>query len=176
MTKFMTDSRLLKTPGRKPKKTEIHLWKLSSKEYYSKRSDEHIHIYKCPMAYRCNCKAKCRVSVGKTYVRLEFHGTHDETSHATERSKTLKYKQIIAIHDAVIIAPNQSATKLRRNLQNASPEKHMPPDLLRPMQRRVRKTRKELTAREFSVIGVVPETMGQLTEWCESMLLELHLQ
>jgi hypothetical protein len=32
-----------------------------------------------------------------------------------------------------------------------------------------------VTAREFSVIGVVPETMGQLTEWCESMLLELHL-
>ncbi len=52
----------------------------------------------------------------------------------------------------------------------------MPQDLLRPMQRRVRKSRKELTAREFSVIGVVPETMGRLTVWCESMLLELHLR
>jgi hypothetical protein len=130
MTKFMTDSRLFKTPGHKikrhkSKKTDFHLWKLSSKEYYSKRSDENIRIHKCPLAHRCDCKAKCRVSVGKNYVRLEFHGMHDETSHATERSKeskyeTLKYKQIIAIHNAVIIAPNQSATKLLRNFQNAS--------------------------------------------------------
>ncbi len=72
MTKFMTDSRLLKTPYHKPKKTDTHLWKLSSKEYYSKRLDEHIRLYKCPMAYRCHCKAKCRVRVGKTYVQLEF--------------------------------------------------------------------------------------------------------
>ncbi len=45
MTKFMTDSRLFKTPGHKPKKTDIHLWKLSSKEYYSKQSDKHIKTY-----------------------------------------------------------------------------------------------------------------------------------
>jgi hypothetical protein len=120
MTKFMTDSRLLKTPSHKPKKTDMNLWKLSSKEYYSKLSDERIRVYKCPMAYRCNCRAKCRVSEGKTYVRLEFHGTHDVNSHATERSKELLYKQIIAVHDAVIIAPNQSTANLQRIITQQS--------------------------------------------------------
>jgi hypothetical protein len=55
MAKFMTDSQFLKSPGHKPKKTDIHLWKLHSKEYYSKRSDEHICCYKCPMFRHCNC-------------------------------------------------------------------------------------------------------------------------
>jgi hypothetical protein len=32
MTKFMTDSRLFKTPAHKPKTTDIYLWKLYSKE------------------------------------------------------------------------------------------------------------------------------------------------
>jgi hypothetical protein len=36
MTKFITDSRLFKTPSDKPKKTDVYLWKLYSKEYYSK--------------------------------------------------------------------------------------------------------------------------------------------
>jgi hypothetical protein len=74
------------------------------------------------MAYLCSCTARCRVcvTVGKDYIRLEFHGTHDETSHAEEWSKKLKYKQIIAIYEAVTVAPNLSATKLHLNLQNAS--------------------------------------------------------
>ncbi len=46
--------------------------------------------------------------VGIDYIRLEFHGTHDETNHAEERSKELKYKQIIAIYEAVIVVPNLS--------------------------------------------------------------------
>jgi hypothetical protein len=112
MTKFMTNSRLFKTPGHKPKKTDIHLWKLSSEEYYNERSDEIIRIFKCPMAYRCYCKAKCRVSKRKTYLRFEFHGTHDETSHSKERSKKLKHQHIIAMRNVVIVAPNQSASKL----------------------------------------------------------------
>ena len=44
MTKFMTDSLLFKTPRHKTKKTDIYLWKLYSKEYCSKRSDESIRI------------------------------------------------------------------------------------------------------------------------------------
>ncbi len=55
----------------------------------------------------------------KSCIRLEFHGTHDETSHATKKSKSLIYKQITAIYDAVIVAPNQSATKLCSHLENA---------------------------------------------------------
>jgi hypothetical protein len=44
MTKFMTDSRLFKSPGHKPKKTDIYLSKLHSIEFYSKRLDEYIRF------------------------------------------------------------------------------------------------------------------------------------
>ncbi len=70
------------------------------------------------------------------YTQLEFNGMHDETSHTEEKSKKLSYKQIIAIHVAVIVAPNQSATTLPSNLQDASPEKHIPLTHLRSIQRR----------------------------------------
>ncbi len=98
------------------------------------------------------------------------------TSHATEQAKKLNYKQITAIHDVAIVAPNKSATKLRHNLENASPEKHIAPSHLRSIQRRVHRCREELTIRETSVSGKVPETIGQVIEWCESLLLEHHLQ
>jgi hypothetical protein len=89
----------------------------------------------------CKCKAQVRIITGKDYKRFEFYGTHDENSHATEHSKKLKYKQIDAIYDSVMIAPKQSTTQLRRNLMQAkgSPEqhKHMDPEQLRLIQRSV---------------------------------------
>jgi hypothetical protein len=112
MTKFMTDSRLFKTPCYITGKTDIYFWQLYRKEYYSKRSEERICIYNCPIPYRCNCLAKYIVCTGTYYIRLEIHGTHDETSHAKESSKKLMYTQITAIHEAVIVAPNQSVTTL----------------------------------------------------------------
>ncbi len=78
------------------------------------------------MAYRCNCLARCRVCKGTNYIGLEFHGTNDETSHAKERSMKVTYKQSTAIHEAMIVLPHQSATKLRFNVENASPDKRMP--------------------------------------------------
>ena len=94
-----------------------------------------IRVMKFPMSYRCKCPAKVGVITGKGYTRLEFYGTHDETSHAVDYSKELKYNQIVTIHDAVIVALKQSATVLRRNLMQAkgSPEqhKHIDPCMLR---------------------------------------------
>ena len=78
-----------------------------------------ILVFKCPMNYRCRCPAKIRIITGKGYNRLEFHGTRDETSHAVDKSKTLKYNQIGTIHDAVMVVLKQSAAVLRRNLMQA---------------------------------------------------------
>ena len=58
-----------------------------------------------PDDYRCGCPARVRICTGKDYIRLEFHGTHDETSHAKDYSKTLSYKQIATIHDEVFHDP-----------------------------------------------------------------------
>ena len=101
------------------------------------------------MNYRCKCQAKVRIITVKGYKRLEFHGTHDETSNAADYSKTWLYKQIATIHDAVMVAPKQSATVLRCNLVHAqgSPDqhKHMPPSQLRCIQRHVQTSWKILT-------------------------------
>ena len=96
----------------------------------------------CPLNYRCGCSAQVKLITGADYKRLEFSGTHDSDSHAKGRSKTLTHDQIALIYDAVVIAPHQSGTKLRRNLCQAkgSPEsyKHMAPSMIRTIQRRVK--------------------------------------
>ena len=99
--KFMQDSRLMQTPGHKTLDTDIAYWKLHSDEYYNSRQDEWIRVYKCPLNHRCRCQAKVRIITEKNYKRLEFHGTHDENGHANDKSKSLRYNQIVAIHDAV---------------------------------------------------------------------------
>ena len=91
-------------------------------------------------------------------------------SHVNERSKKLSHDQIVLIHDAVIIAPNQSGTKLRRNLcqTKGSPEsyKHMKPSMLRSIQRRVKTARDQLTMQQMEA-SAVPESLGDLIEWCK---------
>ena len=144
MKKFMQDrdSRLMIALGKdqEKNKTDKALWKQQPKEYWNSRTDEMVHTFKCPMDHRCRCKAKVRIITGKGYKRLEFHGTHDETSHAVDYSKTLKYKQIVTLHDAVMVAPKQSAAGavLRRNLMqakgNLEQHKHMDPYQLRVIQ------------------------------------------
>ena len=81
----------------------------------------------------------------------------------------MTHDQIVRIHDAVVIAPNQSGTKLRRNLCQAkdSPEsyKHMPPSMIRSIRRRVKTTRDQLTMQQLDSTAV-PESLGDLIEWC----------
>ena len=139
----------MQAPGHKELSTDVGLWKQHRAEYLNSRTGEWIRVMNSPLAYRCKCTAQVRIITGKGYKRLEFCGTHDENSHATDHSKKLKYNQICAIAESVMIAPKQSATVLRRNLMHAkgSPEqhKHMDPAQLRLIQRRVQNARQELT-------------------------------
>jgi hypothetical protein len=113
-----------------------------------------------------NVKHKSESSLIKITSGSNFYGTHDENSHATDHSKKLKYNQIDAIYDSVIIAPKQSATQLRRNLMQAkgSPEqhKHMDSAQLRLIQRRVQTARQELTKQKLYT-STVPKSLGELT-------------
>ena len=91
--------------------------------------------------------------------RLELYGTHDadtQDSHANHDSKQLIYNQIVAVHDAVVIAPNQSATKLRGNLVQAkgSPEQHKHMDFaqLCLIQRRVKATESIWTSNSLALM------------------------
>ena len=79
---------------------------------------------------------------GPGWKQLHKFGEHDASSHKEDKSKYLKHEQIIAVSDAVLIAPHQSASQLRRNMSIAGPEspgKRIEPALLRSVQRPVPK-------------------------------------
>ena len=81
----------------------------------------------------------------------------------------MKYNQIGAIYDSVLIVLKQSATQLRLNLMQAkgSPDKHlhMDPAQLRLIQRRVRSVSQELTKQKLDT-ATIPESLGELIGWC----------
>ncbi len=139
MKKYMHASGLKKTPRHKPKKTDTHLWKQYSKEYLNKRTAEWTSPFRCQMDYQYGCNSNHRT--GLQDKRLEFCGTHwhDEHSHANEKSKKFKHDQIVFIHEAVGIAPKQSATIPSPNVCQAKGSTeaytHMQHSMLRCIQR-----------------------------------------
>ena len=114
--------------------------------------------YALSMWNYCGCQAQVKLITGEDYKRLEFFGTHHMDSHANERSTTVTHDQIVLIHDAVVIAPNQSGTELRHNLCQAkgSPEsyKHMAPSKKRAIQRRVKTARDQMTMQQLDTTAV----------------------
>jgi hypothetical protein len=59
---------------------------------------------------------------GSDWMQLDRCGEHNANSHDEDKSKYLKHEQIVAVTDAVTIAPQQSAAQLRRNIQLAGPD------------------------------------------------------
>jgi hypothetical protein len=92
------------------------------------------------------------------------------TATPTRNPKKLKHHQIVLIHEAVAIAPKQSARKLRRNLcqSKSSPDKykHMPPSILRCIKGRVKSARDQLTEQQLDTSSI-PESLGDIIEWCK---------
>ncbi len=75
---------------------------------------------------------------GAYRMQLDRCGEHNTNSHDDDKSKYLKYDQIVAVTYAVTIAPQQSAAQLRRNMQLAGPDnsgKNIAQELLCCMQR-----------------------------------------
>ena len=149
-----TSASLLRTlPGHKSKSTDFYLWKLV-RDWTTKQGVRH-RLFRCPMRFRCGCMSGIRIMEGPGWKQLDRFGDHDASSHKEDRSKYLKYDQIVAVSDAVLIAPQQSAAQLRRNMSMAgpsSPGKLIEPALLRSVQRRVSRAREQLTVRKVWVI------------------------
>ena len=112
---FMTQSKLKKLPSHRHNPNDFHIWKFSRRGTRTK-SGEKFKVYKCPMCYRCGCDARIRITTGPEFTQIEKHGEHNPNSHDEDKSKYLKHDQIVAVSDAVTIAPNISAAVLRRNL------------------------------------------------------------
>jgi N-acetylglucosamine-6-phosphate deacetylase len=55
---------------------------------------------------------------GPDWIQLDRCGEHNVNSHDENNSKYLKHDPIVAVSDAVTIAPQQLAAQLQRNLQS----------------------------------------------------------
>ncbi len=103
------------------------------------------------MHYRCGCNATIRVTSGNDFITLQRGGTHDENSHADDKSVYLNHKQIEAVSDAVTVAPFSSAATLRRNLLMLPKEGcAIGTDNLRSIDYHARRARVRLTTEQLS--------------------------
>jgi hypothetical protein len=152
---WMSQSKFKKLPCHQSKPTHVSLWK-QFREYKVRKGSILIRLFRCPLHHRCKCKAGIQITEGPDSMQLERRGEHNPKSHDDGQSKYLKHEQIIAVADAVTVAPQQSATQLRRNLQLAeSPTKHIEPLLLRCMQRVVHASRAQLSGNCKVSISIV---------------------
>jgi hypothetical protein len=172
---YMSVSLLRKLPNHFSKPTDFYLWQ-QVRDWTTKRGVRN-RFFHCPMRFRCGCTAGIRIMEGPGWKQLHKFGEHDASSHKEDKSKYLKHEQIIAVSDAVLIAPQQSAAQLRRNLSMAgpsSPGKLIKPALLRSVQRRVSRAREQLTVQKMDgfVLDASYGSLSQLAEakWFRSLV------
>ena len=174
---FMEASGIKKLPSHTHNENDLGLWKLN-KVFIRRKSGQKIKVYRCPMNYRCGCEARIRIIIGHDFIQLERHGVHDVNSHVEDRSKFLKHDQIIAVSEAVTIAPNLSAAILRRNLQMLDgPGSDIGADLLRSIRYRVKSSREKLATSQLEG-HFIDGSFGSLTRFANrinfSSLIDKH--
>ena len=114
---------------------------------------------------------------GTGFKQLDRIGKHNADSHKQDKSKYLKHEQIVAVADAVTIAPQQSAAQLRRNMAMAgpsSPAKVIAQDLLLSVQRRVSTARAQLTMRKMEG-RAIDASYGSLTQLSSAMWFQIPI-
>ena len=174
---FTDASKLKKIPSHKQNPKDFHLWKFSRGGTRSKSGQE-FKVSKCPMCYRCGCDARIRITTGPEFTQIEKHGEHHVNSHDEDRSKYLKHDQIIAVANAVTVAPNLSAAVLRRNLQMVNaPGTNIGAEMLRSIRYRVMASRKNLSNSQMEGHGL-DGSFGSLSKFAQrlrlSHLIERH--
>jgi hypothetical protein len=120
------------------------------------------------MRHRCDCKCTIRVGRGDGNFTLERCDLHNMNSHATDKSKYLKYNQIILLTEAAVTAPNLSAAVIRRNmLMHESPTTTISVQHRHGVTRRVRPASKNMTAKQRGGV-IMDDCFGALTDFCSS--------
>jgi hypothetical protein len=162
---LMQISRLKKLSGHKGLETELHLWKRAGGDHATRAGITYT-IYLCPMSHQCDCNCTIRVGRGVGSLTLELFGIHDMKSHATDKSKYLKYDQIISLSEAAVTAPNLSEAVIRRNLlMHDRPTKTIGVQHRQRVSRRVRRARKNMTVKQLCSV-IMDDGFGALTEFC----------
>jgi hypothetical protein len=171
---FMELSGQRKFFGHKQKETDLGGWKLG-RSHTNKRGVR-FDVYRCPLRDRTGCQNSMRVVIAPDFIELQRYGLHDRHSHDNDRSKKLKYDQIISVVEAAKTAPTLSGATLRRNLcDHNSPTKTIPVELKRCVQRRVYNVRKELTKQHVDGFEL-DDSFGALTAFCEDNLFSTLLR
>jgi hypothetical protein len=111
----MSVSKLRKLPGHVAKEPDVAWWK-QFREYPKHKGVIPVRLSRCPL---CGCLAGIRIMEG---MQLDCCGKHNANGHDEDKSKYRRYGQIVAVTDAVTIAPQQSAEQLRHNMQLAGPD------------------------------------------------------
>jgi hypothetical protein len=149
---LMQLSRLKKLPGHKGLSNDLHLWKRAGSDHTTRAGITYT-IYRCPMRHQCDCKCIIGVRRGNGRLTLERCWLHDMNSHATDKSKYLKYEQIISLSEAAVTVPNLSAVVIRRNLlMHDSPTKTIGVEHRQSVCSSVRRARKNMTAKQLGSV------------------------
>jgi hypothetical protein len=157
---LMQISRLKKFQAIKGLLTDLHLWKRAGGDHTTRARITYT-IYSCPMRHQCDCK--CTIHVvgrGVGSLTLERFGLHDMKSHATDKSKYLKYDQIISLSEAAVTVSNLSATVIRRNfLMHDSRTKTIGVQHRQSVCRRFRRAHKNMTAKQLGSV-IMDDSFG----------------
>ncbi len=99
-------------------------------------------------------------------MTLEHCGLHNMQSHATDKSKCLKYEQIISLSEAAVTVQNLSAVVIRRNLlMQDSQTKTISVQHRQSLSRRVRRARRNMTAKQLGSV-IMDDSFGVLRDFC----------
>ena len=112
--------------------TDLGQWKVKD-VFESSETGSKIIRYQCPLKTRCKCPALLKVVHSQTLVRIFMSQMHDTESHAADKdkSKYLNWQQKNEVKAHVLVDPLASAAQMRRNLHRTSPQKKIPPALVR---------------------------------------------
>ena len=157
----------------KQKSTDIGGWKFRG-ETHQRNCCTVTRRYTCPLAHRCKCAVQMRIIESATCTVIELCGEHNETSHQNDRSKYLTAEMRGAIVTQVKANPLKTAAQVRKEIQNFSPSKRVPPSLKRSVTRLVRQER---VAANVRILGfqLLP-TYGSMHNFCTERFLQPLLQ
>jgi len=137
---------------------DLGIWKLKTCRHY-KTDNTEVREYHCPMIHRSNCRAAIRVARNSRAVVLSIAGKHTLESHAESKTKQLTLAQKGDIAKIVRAQPGSNSGQVRRQMQEASPQKKIPLSKRRSVQRMVTKQQRVILEQEGEMLTLDPTSV-----------------
>jgi hypothetical protein len=137
--------------------------------WYTRKGTVTNIVLQCPLVDRCKClcEVKLTIDADQTIMYVTNEHTAEDHSKAKDMSRHLAFEDKCLIHQAVKLAPMQSAGSLMRNLQD-SPSKKIDYRHANSVKNHVRKERRSITT--FLLDGVeIDNTLGSLSRLSDQL-------